>query len=269
MPYEKPATTKRCEMHGFGPCSGKISGEHYISAGLLRELSSDGKIIVQGLPWATEPKRVGIASLTANILCQGHNSRLSDLDEIALKFFRAIKAAQLSLQAHNTTGSFHAFNGRLLERWFIKVLFATWASGNLADGGERIEGRPPSTWIEYILGLRALPSQWGLYMKPTQGFFSTVENEFELVPLSGSDGSGLKGAHFKIARLPFTLVMGKPGGDWGIQRPAKLRLEQDNVGHDLRMGWAGARAGPSVTYTRIADSSDHLSRSSLDEEPTC
>ena len=60
-----------CALAGHGPCSGKISGEHYISHAALRRLAPGEGITISGTPWSAAGLRtVGKAALTANIVCQ-------------------------------------------------------------------------------------------------------------------------------------------------------------------------------------------------------
>jgi hypothetical protein len=86
---------RNCFLSGHGNCSGKISGEHYISRPLLQAISGDGTVQIGGLPWQPQQtlQKIGIGSLVSNVLCETHNSGLSSLDDVAGKFFRAVDAA--------------------------------------------------------------------------------------------------------------------------------------------------------------------------------
>ena len=70
----------RCFLRGYGACSKKISGEHYISKSVLNIFP---KFTITGVPWLekNEKREIGINSLTANILCKKHNENLSVLDD--------------------------------------------------------------------------------------------------------------------------------------------------------------------------------------------
>ena len=244
-----------CALAGHDPCAGKITGEHYISAALLKALRADDHILIQGTPWTGDRAvLVGQSSLTANILCSRHNSMLSILDAEAARFLKAIKTAQLDLKAGMPKSRTHTFDGARLERWFLKVCFMMWASGNFSENGAKLAGKPPPQWNEYLLGRAALPNLWGLYVEPPTEPFATTENEFEVTPLSGNDGSGIKGARFKLARLPFSLILGEPGGDWGHHRPSGFILQNGKAAHNLRLRWPEGQASLPITYTRTADS---------------
>jgi hypothetical protein len=74
----------RCWARPLGDCSDRISGEHYVTAGLFE----GDKLSVQGMAWCkTEIKEVGKKSLVKNVLCTGHNSKLSPFDDEAIQAF--------------------------------------------------------------------------------------------------------------------------------------------------------------------------------------
>ena len=66
---------RRCYLNALNSCSQKLSGEHVISATVLKAIGQD-TVDVSGFPWikADETKKVGIGSLVANCLC-GTQSR--------------------------------------------------------------------------------------------------------------------------------------------------------------------------------------------------
>lgn len=121
-------TSKRiegCWASTLGDCRGKLSREHYVSACLF----PSGKAIVKGFSWcAEEPKTIGLQSLTRNILCERHNSGLSELDSAMLAFFETLRESDrligLRTKLCQKTWNIHHFqvNGNLLERWFLKTL---------------------------------------------------------------------------------------------------------------------------------------------------
>src|SRR5665213_2855249 len=77
-----------CWAACLGNCSNKMSREHIVT----KAMYLDNEITVSGMPWcADEPKTVGMAGLTAKILCVAHNSALSKVDEEAVRFARAMR----------------------------------------------------------------------------------------------------------------------------------------------------------------------------------
>jgi hypothetical protein len=77
-----------CWASCLGNCSDKLSREHLISEGLFLE----DLMTVEGFSWcAGKPVQVGLANLTAKILCVRHNNDLSDVDEAGAKAFGALR----------------------------------------------------------------------------------------------------------------------------------------------------------------------------------
>lgn len=77
----------RCYLGQFNDCSAKLSGEHYISQAVLRQIDTSGANAVRlgGLPWlkAGETRDLPIAGVQSKILCERHNHALSPLDNAA------------------------------------------------------------------------------------------------------------------------------------------------------------------------------------------
>ena len=68
----------RCQLEGYGECSGGMSREHYItSVPSIHE--SEGRLKIGGLSWQPPQhlQPVGIKALQSKILCALHNSNLS------------------------------------------------------------------------------------------------------------------------------------------------------------------------------------------------
>lgn len=85
-------------------------------------------VTVVGFSWCkAEPKDIGLASLTANHLCQQHNSDLSPVDQAGKDAFTAFRDAAVLANKRSqetprkrTPTRFEA-DGTLLERWFLKT----------------------------------------------------------------------------------------------------------------------------------------------------
>ena len=245
-----------CALAGHGPCAGKISGEHYISHAVLRRLAPDEGISISGTPWtAAGPKTVGKAALTANIVCQKHNSDLSGLDSIGGRWMACIQEAQLALAGTSARSRTHTFDGIKLERFFLKLAFMLWHSGNFASAGAAIQGAPSGIWADLLTGAVPFPSTWGLYVPTSGAPFMAVDRQFSAMPLTGSDGSGIKAVHFEMATVPFYLMLGNPDhqAHWGTRRPRQLDIGNDIACHRLRLAWPEGEASEPVTMQRVAD----------------
>jgi len=115
-----------CWASTLGSCQGGQSGEHIVSAAVF----STQTIAVSGPIWrAEQPKLIGLASATANILCSAHNSQLSPVDEAAGQAIRALRSfmeaqgLRQHLSGRSWTGVLRSkLNGPLFERFLIKTL---------------------------------------------------------------------------------------------------------------------------------------------------
>ena len=123
-----------CYAAALADCSADISREHYISHALLKLLSIDGKVTIDGFPWQDSGavSSVPSPSLTGKILCRRHNVGLSSLDAIAARLFERIdqfhhEIVESALKYQNR---FFLFNGHDIERWMLKTLCGAVVSGN-------------------------------------------------------------------------------------------------------------------------------------------
>ena len=114
----------KCWASCLGGCSDKISREHTITQAMFL----DKEIEVSGMPWCVEPKKIGLANLTAKVLCVVHNSALSPLDQEAVKFAEALRESFRLLQVRHSlkprrwTFTKFLIDGPRMERWFLKTL---------------------------------------------------------------------------------------------------------------------------------------------------
>jgi hypothetical protein len=245
-------TTLKCALRSSSPCEGPISGEHYISKSVLKVIAPSDRVLIEGAPWAPIQKTVGHEALTANVLCKHHNSTLAGLDSEAGRLATFLRDAQLSLAEPTSESRSIKISGRLLERWLLKVVFGMWASGNVAVSNVKIATSPNADLGPLLLGLKPMPPKWGLYVRPPNGPFAASHQEFE-VEFRIAPGQVVKGAEFKICRMPLTLVLGVPGGDWGVRRPANITLRNTSTEYKVRLDWGLGTAGMPIVYTRIAD----------------
>lgn len=115
-----------CWAAVLGGCDERQSGEHLVSAAIF----SSPSILVLGPIWNTErPKTIGLASLTANILCAAHNSQLSPVDSASGEAMKALDGfsdvfesrSKVSAREFSFTYTFR-LNGPLFERFLVKTL---------------------------------------------------------------------------------------------------------------------------------------------------
>ena len=86
--FGKRNANPKCWASVLGECKGPLNKEHLFSESLY----SENLIHVDGAPWLSGPKmEIGRSSLTSNILCKGHNNKLSPVDNEAVHLRDAIK----------------------------------------------------------------------------------------------------------------------------------------------------------------------------------
>jgi hypothetical protein len=177
---------KKCYLRELGTCSDSISGEHPISATVLRAIGED-RLRITGTPWLPqgESRDIGIQSLVSNCLCGAHNSALSRLDAIAGRFYRDIQTTLLDDNAPVRT---RLFSGHDIERWLLKTSAGLAASKYLGADGEVL----PGVFAEGIdiAELLQAPTAWrspmGMYVLVVPGQQFQAKNELRVAPLAST-----------------------------------------------------------------------------------
>jgi hypothetical protein len=172
---------------------------------------------VVGLPWCKDqPQRVGVASLTAKILCRTHNTALSDVDAAGAAAFetlrrsaelRATREASPARMTGQWLVSTFRVDGNKLERWFIKTLVNIGAS-RAATGTWAVSGsdlaNPPLEFIRVTFGLERFKRPLGLYFVATLGEMIESQDVLETRTLLNESGD-LAGALFTFRGFRFFL----------------------------------------------------------------
>lgn len=199
-----------CWANALGGCSSVQSGEHLFSAGLFQ----GNMVTVQGFHWCPELKSVGLASLTANILCTTHNSELSPLDSAALQALNTLEEARrlLHVRAGLKPRRFWSsvrdrVDGPLLERWFMKtainLFHVVGADAKWFSTGQRADN-PPVGFVEIAFGRRRAEPPLGLYSTPQAGVPVGPAGHLSFQPLFGI-GRRFAGARFQFQGFRFLL----------------------------------------------------------------
>lgn len=116
---------KKCRFSQSRDCAGGISGDHIISASVLREISSD-RITLQSPNYSRTISSRG-DSLKTKWLCRRHNSALSPIDLQAARLFRAVQTIEHALAGTSTSPlKLFLFEGFDVERWLLKTLLAAY-----------------------------------------------------------------------------------------------------------------------------------------------
>lgn len=206
--------SKSCFLQHVSPCKGGISREHYISRTVLEQIGG-GSVRIGGLDWQPEKElqSVGVDALTAKILCEEHNSSLSDLDAEAGRFFQTIhQIDKQPLDAPDHT----VFDGHMVERWILKI-----AAGLARSPKKR--GHSISEQKLEILVTNNWPVSWGMYVPISSApkiFAKGVEIELRSHPATGE----LLAVWIYIAGVILFLILGVPDKpeSFGFYRPRGL-----------------------------------------------
>jgi len=241
--YENP----RCYASQLKDCSKDISGEHYISHGVLKILSLEGNLEVNGFPWqkSGEWKSIPTAKMTSNILCARHNAALSPLDNVAIRFADTLNQIDESrrTRSENKPEKYHLFNGYDLERWMLKTLCGIVFSKNASNNKRRIDSWAPSLdWLKILFENQSLLKNRGLFFSGKIGKEIYKINEFEFTPLT-SKSNMIDGGVLKIKYLRFILAMTKvdrysqPIFKEAIFRPNLFAFNVGKQKHTLLIWW--------------------------------
>lgn len=249
-----------CYAAALADCSADISREHYVSHGLLKLLSIDGKVTIDGFPWQDSGAvgRVAAPSLTGKILCRRHNVALSSLDAIASRLFERIdqfhhEIIDGSLKYQNR---FFLFNGHDIERWMLKTLCGAVVSGNAEIRTGESNWRPSLGWLRILFGEEPFPARCGLYFHSEVTGQPYIERGFKFIPFSNMIG-GVYGARISLNDERFVLAMSAPPENLSetfirdhAYRPQGLRFMIDSCEKVVHFGWDDGlpHHGATVVY---------------------
>ena len=220
-----------CYARELGYCSRKISGEHFISDGILKGYAH--MPIVQGFRWQKEgeEKAIGRASLVSNILCTNHNNSLSHFDSEVTRLHKAIANFILDHKAGRLDENFVIFSGDNIERAAVKTLLGGVCSNSMYNGGMPLEfyGDAKNMCLDFLFNGKKWGDQYaGLYYYPGDEKNPLASNICGLAPLL-LDGKVL-GAEIYIAGISFLLFLTCPNNfdnrkvDPVWQRPHQIIL---------------------------------------------
>jgi hypothetical protein len=159
----------RCYLNFTQNCSSKITGEHLVSRGILKQIGQE--VEVAGVPWLKpgEIQKYRINNLTANILCNRHNSAFSGVDAAASTVFRLLNDVniELSKKSLSRRKRYYLVSGEDLEMWAAKALLGLFHSQprDTVLAGYTVD----FTIVETLIKTSRLPSGCGLYLNRQLG----------------------------------------------------------------------------------------------------
>lgn len=240
------AAVAKCYARSLKDCGGEISGEHYVSAALLREVGTEKKeeIEVSGASWLKGKRLVlPVERLEANVLCKRHNEQLAPLDDVAGRYVRALKEINEAVASEGSP-LFRVASGVDLERWMLKVLCGLIASGAI----EAPEGRePPEGLVAALFGAAPFPKGLGFYadLAGDEGVRAGRYFRANLVFSAAGEPVALR---IRAWGFPSILSIASPGSGF-VYQPHRIEFVGRKAVHALALGWRG---GYLLGYERVA-----------------
>jgi len=254
----------KCYAAPLRNCSAEMSGEHYISHGLLKSLSEDGVMIeIEGVPWLkdSERKKFPTKRLVSNILCKRHNEALAGLDSIANRFFLSIDKIDKSYETVHQRDEemIFDFNGHDIERWMLKTLCGLVYSGISSSQSARIEAwKPNHQWLQILFGEDRFLSGWGFYGLARIYHESVINRTFQCAPIS-NDSLGVYGSVTILNNKKFLLAMIRPPANKEgtilagyVYRPNDLVMTSGEHKKVIGLSWDLAGEGGSMVIQYMA-----------------
>ncbi|ORA01995.1 hypothetical protein BST17_25635 [Mycolicibacterium bacteremicum] len=276
---------QKCYANTRGGCSTKITGEHYVSHGLIKLYgNNDPAYKVQhrtgkGVGHPVQPKE-----FKANILCTNHNSGLHHADDAALEFatFLRRNAFQYNAGAGDWGDSEEiTISGDDMQRWVLK-LFLNHAVKDHFTVQQDKKVSFPTEAIDLLLDRAAWPPTWGLcvaadttnrrmWFDPFQIKEAIDVDWWGCAPFVFHDETWLGGAIVDLAHVSFGLTLFNPGRHdvrfenpdnpirGTLQRPKYLAWELNGVKKRVNFRWDDPWQRQGLTYTlRTQNREDRL-----------
>lgn len=254
----------KCYASTRGGCSTKISGEHFVSHGLIKLYTfDDPEVRIKhtngvGIPHPVLPKK-----FVANVLCEKHNQALSPADAAALKFATGLKTvAEKWLGGNGDWGGEEIIqiSGDDFQRWVLKLLITHAAARAVSFNGERLSSPIPPIAIDLLLNRTSWPKSWGLCVAADTRSthlkfdpFSSIEvitDWWGFTPFLSSEDTAMSGGIVDLAGISFGLSLFDQGDEefrfrdpsyplfGSVQRPSSMAWELDGVQKRIEFSWS-------------------------------
>lgn len=264
----------KCYANTRGGCSTKISGEHYVSLGLIKLYGkNDPDFTIQHKTGKGVGQPVTPKNFKANILCQGHNSALSPADSAALAFATFLRRNALQYDAGaGEWGEAEeiTISGDDMQRWVLKLFLNHAVTGHFDVQQDNTVTFPPEA-IDLLLDRAAWPSEWGLTVPgetrgkdvracPFQPRDVVDSHWWGVAPFVHKDKTWIGGGIVDLAHVSFGLTLfnpgrGMPGWDnpgnllhGSLQRPAFISWELEGVEKRISFTWDYPLHHMGITY---------------------
>lgn len=264
----------KCYANTRGGCSTKISGEHYLSHGLIRLFSFDDPDFLIGHSNGLGVRRpVQPKAFKANVLCQRHNTALSPADDAAIAFASFLR--KIAFQFHAGDGTWESaeaitISGDDLQRWVLKMFLTHAAVGAFQFDGTQVDTPIPEDAIDLLLDRSPWPRTWGLClhgdasndMLRMDPFSSDVlTNWWGFVPFLATGNQALVGGVAELSGVGLGLSLFNQGREVGalndirhplrgsVQRPRSLAWVIAGLEKRIDLTWTDCWEHKTLTWT--------------------
>ena len=222
-----------------------------------------GAFEVSGLPWVPPDTRVSAStrSMTASVLCERHNSLLSEFDFEASRLMSHLQLLDSAATANELMAAPEEFviDGVKLEKWLIKALCGILASGNfLIDGESFGKVAPPPYFVDLLFDAKPWKPGIGLYFEHGSDRLNAMHGVGYSIVVARAPTGGkhveVAGIDFQLWGFPFrglfaTYEAGVPLPNY---RPSRIRFVNQGVHRDVLFTWPADSTkseGPVLTRT--------------------
>lgn len=220
----------RCYLSSLENCSKKITKEHFISRNILEKITSSTLKIENSAHFfgGRHLTEIGIDAFSSKVLCDAHNSALTDLDAAAGLAFSRIemlaKDAGRGATSASPVRSFHIVSGIDMERWLIKVYCGLVAAKKIrGQSGTVIRNDPSEPYLlQALMGNGSLCPPLGIHMHcfPGQQLRATSISFSTIMLTDGSDEVG--GLILSLGMMSLVLITSPKFGQ-GFTEPNWFR----------------------------------------------
>ncbi|MGL4304809.1 MAG: hypothetical protein ACRCSF_01530 [Mycobacteriaceae bacterium] len=267
----------RCYVNTHGGCSATISGEHYVSHGLIKLFTFDNpNAMIQHNHGAGIVKPVKPKKFVTNVLCTSHNQGLRPADDAAISFARFIR--DNALEWRGGAGEWGDetevhISGDDFQRWALKLLLNHAAAKAFTGNGGRVSTPIPSEAVDILLGRAEWPETWGISVAsqmdsplacaPFNNPESVLSDWWSAQPFLDNGTNTIRGGTVLLAGIEFGISLFNQGRELevfnapknpirgSIQRPSFMRWEFQGIGKTVHFLWEDGWEHKAITYTML------------------
>lgn len=225
-----------CYLNNLGDCDHSISGEHLISAGVLKVFGN--MLRMTGFPWINngESKNISITRLKSAMLCTRHNNAFSSLDTQMERFVRWLRTfcnSSASIEKNMVL-----FNGFDIERWFFKTFLGLISSASL----QLVHGHVVRNidnmhkCVDLLLG--DVPDEFGrgLWIRTKSNGIKT-DLSFAVSPIYKPKTNHLGGLHFNFLGFDFLYSTLPLNAEESVFRPSQIMFRSPSRLRTIEISW--------------------------------